>query len=141
MQRLGSILPSGILIILWTYTGIDKLVRFEESRIAFLNQTFPTELSEILSYAIPGVELFLAILLLFSTTRWWGFLGTILLMSVFLTYVGLIWTGAFPRVPCNCAGIFESLGWAAHFRMNSGFIILAIWGMWSERRAIVEMTK
>ncbi|TXE03066.1 MauE/DoxX family redox-associated membrane protein [Algoriphagus aquimarinus] len=106
---------STVLILLWTYTGLDKLIRFTESRKAFLNQTFPAELAEILAYAIPITELLLALLLLFSVTRWWGYLGSILLLTVFTTYVGLIWVGAFPRVPCNCAGILESLGWAEHF--------------------------
>lgn len=122
-----------ILIVVWTYTGFDKLVRFKESRKAFLNQAMPNELEEILAYVIPGVELLLALLLLFSVTRWWGYVGSALLLTVFITYVGLIWVGAFPRVPCNCAGIIESLGWAQHFWMNLGLIGVAVFGVWLER--------
>ena len=125
-------IPSTILILLWTYTGLDKLIRFEESRKAFHNQTFPADLAEILAYAIPISELLLALLLLFSATRWWGYLGSILLLTVFTTYVGLIWVGAFPRVPCNCAGILESLDWAEHFWLNLGLIGVSIWGMRNE---------
>ena len=117
------------LILLWTYTGFDKLIRFEVSRKAFLNQPMPNDLEEILAFVIPGIELLIALLLLFSVTRWWGYLGSILLLTVFTTYVGLIWVGAFPRVPCNCAGILESLGWAEHFWMNLGFIGLAVSGI------------
>ncbi|MFC5623285.1 MauE/DoxX family redox-associated membrane protein [Algoriphagus winogradskyi] len=120
---------STLLILLWTYTGFDKIFRFEASRKAFLNQTFPAELAEILAYAIPITELLLALLLLFKVTRWWGYLGSILLLTVFITYVGLIWVGAFPRVPCNCAGILESLGWAEHFWMNLGLIGVATAGI------------
>ncbi|TXE01856.1 MauE/DoxX family redox-associated membrane protein [Algoriphagus aquimarinus] len=109
---------STVLILLWTYTGLDKLIRFTESRNAFHNQTFPEELAEVLAYAVPISELLIALLLLFAVTRWWGYLGSILLLTVFTTYVGLIWVGAFPRVPCNCAGILESLGWAEHFVLN-----------------------
>jgi len=109
---------STLLILLWTYTGLDKLIRFSESRKAFHNQTFPSELAEVLAYAVPITELLIASLLLFSVSRWWGYLGSILLLTVFTTYVGLIWVGAFPRVPCNCAGILESLGWAEHFVLN-----------------------
>jgi uncharacterized membrane protein YphA (DoxX/SURF4 family) len=120
---------SSILILVWTYTGLDKLIRFEDSRKSFHNQTFPAELAEALSYLIPGVELLLALLLLFSVTRWWGHMGSILLLTVFITYVGLIWVGAFPRVPCNCAGILESLGWAEHFWMNLGLIGISVLGL------------
>lgn len=127
MDKIASI-P---LIILWTYTGFDKLLRWKDSRNAFHNQTFPAELAEVLAYAVPIVELLIALLLLFSVTRWWGYLGSILLLTVFTTYVGLIWVGAFPRVPCNCAGILESLGWAEHFWMNLGLIGVGVWGLWS----------
>ena len=118
-----------ILILLWTYTGLDKLIRWEASRKAFLNQPMPNELEEVLAFVLPGIELLLALLLLFSVTRWWGYLGSILLLSVFTTYVGLIWVGAFPRVPCNCAGILESLGWAEHFVLNMICIGIAVWGI------------
>tara|TARA_R110002020_G_scaffold131044_1_gene293028 strand:+ start:4021 stop:4419 length:399 start_codon:yes stop_codon:yes gene_type:complete len=120
---------STLLILLWTYTGFDKLIQFEASRKAFHNQTFPAELAEILAYAVPISELLIALLLLFSVSRWWGYLGSLLLLSVFTTYVGLIWVGAFPRVPCNCAGIIESMGWETHFWMNLGFIGVAVWGL------------
>ena len=121
--------PSWVLIFMWAYTGLEKLIRFENSRKAFLNQPMPQELEEILAYVIPGVELLLALLLLFSVTRWWGYLGSALLLTIFITYVGLIWVGAFPRVPCNCAGIIESMGWAEHFVLNLGLIGVAVWGM------------
>ncbi len=71
----------------------------------------------------------IALLLLFSITRWWGYLGSALLLTVFITYVGLIWVGAFPRVPCNCAGIIESLGWAEHFVLNLGLIGISVAGL------------
>ncbi|MEP0713605.1 MauE/DoxX family redox-associated membrane protein [Algoriphagus sp.] len=128
-KREKSAIPSVLLILLWTYTGLDKLIRFETSRKAFHNQTFPAELAEILAYAVPSIELLIALLLLFSVCRWWGYLSSILLLTVFTTYVGLIWVGAFPRVPCNCAGILESLGWAEHFWMNLGFIGVGILGL------------
>ncbi|SFT96293.1 DoxX-like family protein [Algoriphagus locisalis] len=118
-----------LLILVWTYTGLDKLIRWEASRKAFHNQTFPSELAEILAYAVPITELLIASLLLFSVSRWWGYLSSILLLTVFTTYVGLIWVGAFPRVPCNCAGILESMGWESHFWMNLGFIGVAVWGL------------
>ncbi|SDD44766.1 hypothetical protein SAMN04488104_103035 [Algoriphagus faecimaris] len=118
-----------ILVIVWAFPGFEKIIRFESSRKAFHNQTFPGELAEVLAYMVPGVELLIALLLLFSATRWWGYLGSLLVLTVFITYVGLIWVGAFPRVPCNCAGIIESLGWAEHFFLNLGLIGLAVYGL------------
>ncbi|MDF2159430.1 hypothetical protein P2G54_16340 [Algoriphagus sp. CAU 1675] len=125
----SSKIISSILILIFCYTGLDKAIRFESSRKAFHNQTFPAELAEILAYAVPGVELLLTLLLFFSVTKWWGYLGSLLLLTVFTTYVGLIWVGAFPRVPCNCAGILESLGWAEHFFLNLGLIGISVLGL------------
>ncbi|WP_288373886.1 MauE/DoxX family redox-associated membrane protein [uncultured Algoriphagus sp.] len=131
MENLSSfkLLPSYLLAFLWAYTGLDKTLRFESSRRAFHNQTFPSELAEVLSYAVPLAELLLAILLVFQITRWWGYLGSILLLTVFITYVGLIWMGAFPRVPCNCAGLIDFMGWREHFILNSALLVFAIWGL------------
>ncbi|WP_057937905.1 MauE/DoxX family redox-associated membrane protein [Algoriphagus resistens] len=129
MKELSKI-PLALLILLWIYTGMDKLIRWKDSQNAFRNQTFPAELAEVLAYAVPLVELLIAGLLLFSISRWWGYLSSILLLTVFTTYVGLIWVGAFPRVPCNCAGIINSMGWAEHFMVNSLFITLAIIGLY-----------
>ncbi|WP_144605864.1 MauE/DoxX family redox-associated membrane protein [Algoriphagus algorifonticola] len=118
-----------LLVLVWTYTGLEKVINFGSSRKAFHNQPFPAELAEILSYSIPMAELLISLLLLFSVTRWWGYLGSMLILTVFITYVGLIWVGAFPRVPCNCAGLIESLGWSGHFYLNLGLIVVGIWGM------------
>lgn len=127
---------SSVLILVFGYTGLEKFLRFEQSRKAFLNQPMPNWLEEYLAFLIPGTELLVALLLLFSVTRWWGYLGSALLLTVFVTFVGLIWVGAFPRVPCNCAGIIESLGWAEHFWMNLGLIGISIYGMWMERKEL-----
>ncbi|WP_332913814.1 MauE/DoxX family redox-associated membrane protein [Algoriphagus boritolerans] len=98
MKKLDYQFPALILILIWTYTGLEKFLRFKQSQKAFYNQPMPNEIEEVLSYTVPGVELLLALLLLFSVTRWWGYLGSALLLTVFITYVGLIWVGAFPRV-------------------------------------------
>ncbi|SEG10833.1 DoxX protein [Algoriphagus boritolerans DSM 17298 = JCM 18970] len=90
-----KILPSFILLIHWTYTGLDKLIRFQESCRELKNQPMPNVLEEILAYAVSVVELLLALLLLISASRWWAYMGS--LLTVFITYVRLIWVGAFPK--------------------------------------------
>jgi hypothetical protein len=94
MKKLASI----ILILVWAYTGLEKLIRFDQSRKAFLNQPRPNWLEEYLAFSIPGIELLISTLLLFSVIQWWEYLGSALLLKVFISYVGLIWVGAFPRV-------------------------------------------
>lgn len=126
-------IPYSVLILVWTYTGLEKLIRFESSRNAFLNQPFPEELANALAYLVPLSEILLALLLLVPFLRWWGYLGSMMLLNVFTTYIGLIWVGAFPRVPCNCAGLLESLDWGAHFWINWALIGINAIGITSER--------
>jgi uncharacterized membrane protein YphA (DoxX/SURF4 family) len=128
-----NLISSLILLLLWTYTGLDKLLNWQKSWGAFHNQTFPGELAEVLAYAVPIAELLVAGLLLFSATNWWGFLGSVLLLTVFNTYVGLIWAGAFPRVPCSCAGLMDQLGWAEHFWLNMLLTVIAVTGLLRSR--------
>lgn len=125
---------TSILILVFGYTGLDKLIRWEASWGSFHNQPFPPDLANALAYAVPFSELLIVLLLLFPTSRWWGYLGSVLLLTVFTTYVGLIWVGAFPRVPCNCAGILESLGWEAHFWLNLFLIGLSCYGLYSKQK-------
>jgi uncharacterized membrane protein YphA (DoxX/SURF4 family) len=132
----STVYISFVLVLVWAYTGLDKLLRWEDSWKAFHNQVFTSELAEALAFIVPFTELLIALLLLFSLTRWWGFLSSILLLTVFNTYVGLIWVGAFPRVPCNCAGLLEKLGWAEHFWLNNGLIFLAIIGLWLNQKRV-----
>ncbi|EOZ91942.1 hypothetical protein A33Q_4035 [Indibacter alkaliphilus LW1] len=122
-----------VLVIIWTYSGVEKLMDWNRSWNAFHNQTFPSDLADILSYAVPIAELVLALLLVLGFTRWWGLMGSVLLLTVFNTYVGLVWWGAFPRVPCNCAGFLESMGWGAHFWFNAALSLMIVFVLWIQK--------
>ncbi|WP_186758552.1 MauE/DoxX family redox-associated membrane protein [Echinicola salinicaeni] len=118
-----------IFILLWTYTGLEKLINWEATYKAFHNQPFPPELTEILAYSIPVTELLLVLILLIPQSRKLGLLLSTLLMTVFTTYIGLVWVGAFPRIPCTCAGFIESMSWEGHLIFNGLFIALGIIGV------------
>jgi hypothetical protein len=112
------------------YTGFAKLVDFQGFRSAMQNQEIPFDWARELAWAIPLVELVLVGLLLWHKTRIWGFIGSLALLSAFSTYVGLIWIGSFPRVPCGCAGIFDSMSWGAHLIVNLGFVAISAVGIY-----------
>ena len=124
--RLGILI---VLVIVWTYTGLEKLLNLESTRKAMLNQPMPNELEEVLVWVVPSIELILAGMLVLVSSRWWGLLASALVLSVFTTYVGLIWVGAFPRVPCSCAGFLESMGWLEHLIFNSFLILISVIGL------------
>ena len=118
-----------IFVLIWTYTGISKLIDFAGFRGAILNQPFPNDIGEYLSILIPIIEVVTAILLINRKTRAIGLIGSVVMLSAFTTYVGLVWVGAFERIPCGCAGILELLGWKAHFYLNLSLLILAMIGV------------
>ncbi|MCH7407290.1 MauE/DoxX family redox-associated membrane protein [Belliella aquatica] len=107
-----------VLITLWVYTGISKLVDFHGFKGAILNQSFSNEIGEYVAFIVPISELIIAGMLVFGKTRFLGLIASICMLCVFSTYVGLVWSEAFDRVPCGCAGIFESMGWGAHLIVN-----------------------
>lgn len=127
MRRIRLIIQS-LLILFLFYPGLDKILNWKKTYQTFHNQVFPDYLADVLAFSVPCLEIGLAILLIFKKTRWWGFLGSALLLTVFTTYIGLIWVGSFPRVPCSCAGIFDSIGWQTHFYINLLFICFSIAG-------------
>lgn len=114
-----------LLILLLGYTGVAKLVDFQGFRSAMQNQEIPIIWARQLAWAIPFTELVLVGLLLWDKTRLIGFIGSLTLMTVFSTYVGLIWIGSFPNVPCGCAGILDTMSWGAHLGINVGFVLLS----------------
>ena len=129
-----SFLLSLPLLMLWGYTSIEKVLFWQESYRAFLNQPFPNPWGIVLAYVVPGFEILLMILLLFPETRWWGFLGSTLLLNSFTVYVGMVWIGVFPETPCNCAGLINLLNWEGHLFLNLGFFSLTVLGLWFTKR-------
>ncbi|WP_394331076.1 MauE/DoxX family redox-associated membrane protein [Algoriphagus resistens] len=59
-----------------------------------------------------------------------GLLLSVMSLILFTGYIGWIGLGFVQRVPCNCAGILNSLGWEEHFIMNLWFIALGIYGLY-----------
>lgn len=118
------------LMVMWFYVGIDKYFHWEPHYRAFLNQPLPKVWATNLAYLVPFLELILGLLLFFPKSRWFGFLGSSILLSSFTTYVGLVWIGAFPEVPCSCAGLFRRLLWGEHLLLNLAFLLISLVGLY-----------
>ncbi|MBD8490069.1 hypothetical protein IFO69_15030 [Echinicola sp. CAU 1574] len=127
-----KLIQHGIVIaflVLWTYTGLEKLMDYDGFRQSIMNQVFPEAWAEMMPPLLISVELLLAIMLLMPATRKPGLLLSLLLMTVFSTYIGLVWMGAFPRVPCSCAGFLEAMSWEGHLVFNGVFMVLGGYGV------------
>lgn len=113
-----------LLIVLWVYAAISKLIDFDQNRNAMLQQVFPVFIAEILAWAVPLTELAAASLLVASTTRVAGLYISFSLLLLFSIYILTVVIGYFGRVPCSCGGILEEMSWGQHLAFNILFIFL-----------------
>lgn len=123
-----------LLILLFIYTAVSKLIDFNQFRTQMYNQTLPHWLSSVLIWTLPEIEIGAAILLLFERTRIAGFYLSTILMVLFTGYVGLALLHYFDRVPCSCGGVIKALGWKMHFLFNLFFLLLSVLGIYSAYR-------
>lgn len=129
-----------LLILLWVYTATSKLVDLTEFKRQLANQTFGKSVAAILLWFVPISELFAALLLLFSKTRFAGLTVSFFLMLLFTGYITLVLLGYYDRVPCSCGGVLKQLGWQAHLWFNLFFLGISGLGVILERRLIRDLS-
>ncbi len=132
-------LISCLLILLWVYASISKLIDNDRSQREMINQVFPNRIAVILAWAIPFIELLAACLLISLRTRLLGLYASVILLVSFTVYIGLVMTHVFGRIPCSCGGIISKMSWGQHLVFNLAFLALAFSGVFyhhRERRAM-----
>lgn len=120
---------SALLISLFVYASVSKLLAYDDFRGALLNQPIPSWGAAILSWLLPIAELVTAGLLMSSRLRLLGLYASCFLMLIFTGYVGFILAGGFGRIPCSCGGILKNMGWHVHFIFNIFFLLLTVVGI------------
>jgi putative oxidoreductase len=128
-NRLQHIITA-LLILLFCYTAISKLMDIEEFQRQLNNQEVPQWSKAALVWLIPCSELIVSFLLLIPTTRIVGFYGSAALMTLFTGYMALVVFGYFDRVPCSCGGVLRSMSFTAHLVFNLFFLALSIGGIY-----------
>lgn len=119
---------SFLYILLFVYAAISKLLDFENFQVQLGQSPLVSSFAGIVSWAVPIIELLIAGLLLFSSTRFLAMWAAFSLMTVFTAYIFIILNYS-PFVPCSCGGILEKMGWQEHFIFNFVFMILAAAGI------------
>lgn len=111
--------------LLFIYAATSKLLDFNTFRIQLGQSPLLSAFANWVAISVPGIEIFIAILLLTPKYRLIGLYASYLLMAMFTTYIYIILNfSAF--VPCSCGGILQKLTWNQHLVFNSVFILLAI---------------
>jgi len=125
---------TGLLILLFTYASVSKLVDLKRFTWQLNNQPFPDFWTPFLIWAIPGIELIISAALMFERTRRIGMWASFALMTTFTIYVLLAVLKIFERVPCSCGGVLEKMGWAMHLYFNIFFTLLSLAGIFLMNR-------
>jgi len=117
-------LISGLLILLFLYTGLSKL--FEHDKFVFNLTKSPllSPFAGFISIALPIGEIVLAGLLLFKRTQskgLWLSLGLMSLFTVYLTYM----VSFYDKLPCSCGGVISKMSWTQHIFFNLFFVLLS----------------
>lgn len=114
-----------LFVILFLYTGISKLLDFENFQLELQKSPLLSDYYMTISIGIPLCEILIGIGLLWKKTRLFSILSFMFLMTLFTAYIYTVlnYTG---YIPCSCGGVIESLGWTEHLIFNSIFILLAI---------------
>jgi hypothetical protein len=114
-----------LLILLFVYTAVSKLINFENFRTFVVTQTpLLRPIASIMAITIPVAELVTACFLVIPLLRKWGLVASFVLMASFTGYV--VYALYFsPKVPCACGGIIREMSWRQHLIFNSAFTISA----------------
>ena len=103
-------LISSLLILLFVYTGLSKLLSIERFEAVLGQSPIISSGAGMLAWQVPLTELGIALLLFFSATRLVGLWAALVLLSLFTLYLG--WMVLFaPHLPCSCGGVIGSLSW------------------------------
>lgn len=96
-----------VLVVVFGIAGVAKLADREGARKALLGFGFPEKLTALFAWLLPILEITVAIVLLPVATAWFGAIGALLLLVVFL--VGISVNLAQGKTPnCHCFGQLHS---------------------------------
>jgi peroxiredoxin len=120
-----------VLAAVFSLAGVAKLSDLKGSRRAIIDFGVPSAIAAPLGLVLPLAELTVAATLLAASTAWWGALGALALLSVFV--VGITYNLARGRKPdCHCFGQLHSapVGWKTLAR-NGALAAIAGFVLWA----------
>lgn len=124
---------SSFFILLFIYTAINKFLSHQIFRLSLEKFPLLNLAASFLSWAIPAMELVIALLLLLPRFRKRGLMAALGLMILFTGYmVYMLITSS--HLPCSCGGVINNLSWHQHLWLNSLLIILAALAIFLTKR-------
>lgn len=126
-------LPRLLLIGMWTYAGLSKLLDYGGFRFALLGHRLIESHLYLVAWLVPAIEVMIALLLLFRRTVVAGFVVSAIFLVALTAYIFYLFA-YYPHLPCSCGGLIGLLSWRQHIVFNGVFIILSLTGWRQSRR-------
>lgn len=117
-----------LLIILFVYTGISKLLHLDTFITRLEQMPYISPFAQLIGWCVPLCELVLAGLLLTHKYRLIGLYLSFILLTLFSGYIITVLQFS-SSIPCSCGGIVSFLGWRDHILLNIGFMVLVLLGI------------
>lgn len=121
-------LPSILLVILFTYAGISKLLQYDTFRYQLSQSPFVNSYAGVIVWLLPLLELLIAVLFFLPTFRLLAFYLSYGVMLTFTLYIYAMLHYSY-FVPCSCGGLLSQMNWDQHLMFNIVFTIIAFAGI------------
>ena len=117
-----------LCMALFLYTAYAKIIDHDRFLKGLKRVHLIHGFAVLLSFAVPVVEIMVAVLLLIPKTSELGLKSFIAVMSSFTIYIvsAMIWE---KKLPCHCGGAIEKLSWTQHLWFNLAFIAIAVFAL------------
>lgn len=132
-EELIPAIVSYLLIVMFLYTAVSKLIIFPIYKLQMDGQPFPDALTPFLVVVIPGSEFIASGLLAIPATRTKGLYMSTVMMLIFTIYIILIKANTFGHIPCSCGGVLNNFTWNQHLIFNCFFLALCFLALYTER--------
>jgi hypothetical protein len=139
MKKAMPHIISLLLIMLWVYAAVSKLIDYDLFVEQLKRQPLPGWAPFLLSWLLPAAEITTALLLCAQITRHYGLAASWIMLACFTIYTGLALTGAYGSIPCSCGGIFSFMQWKGHLVFNTAATLAAFTG-WRLGKKGIDIT-
>ncbi|TRX61180.1 hypothetical protein FNH22_03755 [Fulvivirga sp. M361] len=117
-----------LFILLFTYAAVAKLLEYQKFVVQIGQSPLLTNYAGFLAWAVPAIELIIAVALVITRFRQIALYAAFTLMVLFTAYiVAILQLGK--NIPCSCGGILDSMGWIEHLIFNSIYVVLGLIGI------------
>ena len=117
-----------LLVFLFAYAAVSKLIDYNTFRVQLSQSPYITRFAHVIAWALPVIELIVAVSFAFPSLRLIAFYASLFLLSLFTAYLLAMLNFSY-YIPCSCGGILSSLSWKQHIVFNIAFILLSLTGI------------